>query len=134
VNNAIYFPTAEEEKTALDDFFRGMGASKKEHRAAAITALEALPRLIAIMPQRTGQSYKVRSLLYSLWNGQATSLSDVMNLDWSIRKDVCAVVLGFGFEDETTHLWYDEISDALKAAGQFQWFLEAHGESEGREK
>ena len=118
----IPFPTEAENQAILDEFFAGQQTIRREHTAAAVHAAECLGRLIATFPQRTGQSYRLRGLLYSLWNGQAWTLSDVLLLDWSLKKDFCHVVLAFGHDD----FFYDAIQNALREAGQFDWFLEAH--------
>lgn len=118
----IHFSTEAENQTILNAFFAGQRAIGREHAAAAVHAAECLGRLIATFPQRTGQSAKLRGLLYSLWNGQPHDLSDVLCLDWSLKKDFCDVVLAFGHDD----FFYDAISNALREAGQFDWFLEAH--------
>ena len=52
-----------------------------------------------IMGHKTGQGDKLRSSLCSMWNGQPTSLLDVVCLDWQFRKDLGKVILTFGFED-----------------------------------
>ena len=122
MNPPIHLPTAEENQTILDAFFAGQQTIRREHTAAAVHAAECLGRLIATFPQRTGQSYRLRGLLYSLWNGQPHDLSDVLCLDWSLKKDFCHVVLAFGHDD----FFYDAIQNALREAGQFDWFLEAH--------
>jgi hypothetical protein len=132
----IHFPSPQEEAAVLDEFFAGMRAIRSERREAVTAAKPALDRIIAVMPQRTGQSYHLRALLYSLWNGRPTSLSDVLNLDWSLRQDFCAILLAFGFEDTTAdgkpgeEFFYDAITNALRAAGQFEWFREAHKSEE----
>lgn len=122
-------PTKEENEAALDEFFAEQRRMKAERSEAVKSAIPALERLLETFPQRTGQSYKIRSLLYSLWNGKAASLSDVLNLDWDLRKDLCAVILAFGYEDREHEFFYDAISGPLKSSGNFKWFLEA-GESE----
>src|SRR4051812_24092068 len=86
----IHFPTEEEKKAVIDEFIASQRVMRKERRAAVDVAALALPRLCEVMHVRTGQSYKVRALLYSLWNGKPASASELMNLDWDIRKDVCA--------------------------------------------
>ena len=118
----IPFPTEAENQAILDEFFAGQQTIRREHTAAAVHAAECLGRLIATFPQRTGQSHQLRGLLYSLWNGQPHDLSDVLCLDWSLKKDFCHVVLAFGHDD----FFYDAIQALLREAGQFDWFLEAH--------
>ena len=38
------------------------------------------------MRRRTDQSHKLRTLLYSLYNGEAASLIEIVTLDWPLRK------------------------------------------------
>jgi hypothetical protein len=84
------------------------------------TPQEAMALLIDCMSNRSGQSYKVRNLLYSLWNGQATgSLIELRALDGEIRFALCVVFLRFGIDFE-----YDDISGPIKKAGLFDWFIE----------
>ena len=117
----IHFPTEEESKAALAAFIAGQQAIRAERRDAIQAAVPALERLIATFAHRTGQSYKLRALLYSMWNGQATEINEVLALDWSLRKDFAAVLLAFG-----DGFFYEEMKSAIVAAGQFDWFLEAH--------
>lgn len=79
------------------------------------------------MSNQTGQGFKLRALLYSLYNGQPASLLDVVCLDWAIRKDLGAVVLAFGFDDPhgSTHFFYGALKSAVQAAGLWSWFVEA---------
>lgn len=129
-----------EDKKALAGFFAEQRKINAERLAAVELAVPALERLCNVMCDRSGQCYKIRDLLYSLWNGQPTNLSEVLNLDWEIRKDFCAVVLAFGFEEtkfgkdgSITHgieFFYDAMTAALKKVGQYTWFLEAYCERE----
>ena len=131
----ITIPTEEENEKCLAEFFDRERKIKAERRQAVEVARPALERLCEVMRDRSGQCYKVRALLYSLWNGQATELIEILNLDWEIRKDLGAVFLAFGFEDQDTEnragdFFYDEIKEAISKAGQWQWFIEAHIEKE----
>ena len=139
-NPPIHFPTAAENEAATVEFLTAMNAQYAEHTACIPPALDALARIIATFPQRTGQSFKLRALLYSLWNGQPADLSDTLCLDWQLRKDFCAVVMAFGYEAREIApgvsdfsampcFFYKEVQDALTAAGQFDWFLECHASS-----
>ena len=122
----IHIPTDEENKAALAEFFGRQKQVRAEQRAAAVAGLAALDRLVAVLKENhfTGQPYKLRELLYSLWNGKPAELSELLGLDWELRKDICAVMAGFGYEDEQTKLFYRAIEDRLKAAHLFDWFLE----------
>lgn len=132
----IVEPTEEENKAALDEFFadqRKMNAEKREAVKAAIPALE---RLCEVLKDRSGQPYKLRAILFSIWNGKPASLVEIVCLDWDIRKDLCAVLLAYGYdappqfegqpsEKSAPDFFYDEIRTAITKAGQWNWFLEA---------
>lgn len=107
----------------LRDAFAGLRANNAERRAAVEIAIPALHRLCDVMAAMTGQSYKVRALLYSLWNGAPRSLLDVVDLDWSLRKDLGAVVLAFGFEQGSTAFYYDALKEAVSDRGIWKWFI-----------
>ena len=92
-------------------------------------AKPALLRLIHVMRNTTNQSYHVRALLFSLWNGKPTSLIEVVNLDNAVRQNVVAVILAFGLSDGREEFFYDAISLPLKQAGIFEWFT-AEGDKE----
>lgn len=114
-----------ERQAAIESFIAAQRIARKERAEAVNIARPALARLIETFPQRTNQSYHLRNLLYSLWNGKPTSLSNVLNLDWSLRKDFNAVLLAFGHESKDCEFFYKAVQTALTEAGQFDWFLEA---------
>lgn len=118
--NALDQPPTEELKRMFFDLRRQQAAKFK----LAQDGLAALPPLIRAMKHRTGQSYVLRSLLYSLWNGKPAALIDVLRLDPDLRAHLVAVVAGFGFDHETARFWYDDIKKPLQAAGLFEWFVE----------
>ncbi len=125
MSKQIHLPTAEEEEAMWAEVFEREKRVEEEHRLAAALGLEALERLAKVLCGRSGQPYKVRALLYSLWNGKPASLVEVVNLDWEIRQDLACVMLGFGYECEgQPSLFYKEIASAIKAVGQWEWFLE----------
>jgi hypothetical protein len=112
----------------LDAFGAELKRTLPQQRGVIEFARVALPGLVDVCAAKTGQAYKLRALLYSAWNGQATSLLDgLTGLDWPIKKDVLTVLLAFGCEPGggTPGFFYDAISDAFKAAGLFEWFCEA---------
>lgn len=80
----------------------------------------AIQQLIAAMRQRTGQGYKLRALLYSLWNGKPASLLNIVDLDPPLRAALLAVLAVFGRHD----FFYDEIKAHFVEAGLFEWFTE----------
>jgi hypothetical protein len=119
--------TEEEKQAALASFFSGIDRITKERRAATELAQPALERLCEVMRSMTGQSYKIRALLYSLWNGQPTGLIEILALDWDLRKDLIAVLLAFGFEGrDGVKFFYDAVKHEITAAGIWAWFIEAH--------
>jgi len=114
---------------ALDACFAALRDVQSERAAAARLAIPALRRLVATFPHRTGQSYKLRSLLWSLYNGRPADLSDMLCLDWALRKDLLAVMLGFGHEDKTVRFFYAAFDDAINLeAHQWDWFTAAGDE------
>ena len=126
-------PTPEENASALEEFFAEQRKLATEGRSAVAAAKPALLRLCDVLRGRSGQPFKLRSLLYSLYNGQPASLIEIVALDWEIRKDLCAVLLAFGFEDprdEANSFFYEELKTAITSAGQWKWFLEAHEEED----
>jgi len=93
-------------------------AAAKLHADLAVIALE---RLLPVLSGRSGQSYKLRGLLYSLWNGQPYSLLEIVNLDAAIKNDLSLVIMAWGYPG----FFYDEMRNAIIATGQWAWFLEA---------
>lgn len=124
LNNVIHFPTPEEDEAAMKEFFEREQRVNAERLKAVLAAEPALKRLCQVMCERSGQCYKVRSLLWSLWNGKPAELIEVVSLDWEIRKDLCAVILAFGYEGKGVHFFYAALSHAVRAAGQWSWFEE----------
>jgi len=111
--------TPEEEEKVLSAFFQSQKEIRDERSAAVLDARPALDRVVSTFAHRTGQSHKLRGLLYSLWNGKPWSLSDLLSLDWSLKKDILLVALAFG-DDQ---FFYREIQDPIKSAGQWDFFL-----------
>jgi hypothetical protein len=103
----------------------------QQQRGVIEFARVALPGLVEVCGAKTGQSYKVRALLYSAWNGKPTSLLDLTGLDWAIKKDLLTVLLAFGCEPGggTPGFFYDAITEAFQAAGLLEWFT-AEGDSQ----
>ncbi len=81
---------------------------------------DALSDLVDCCQNMSGQSYKVRALLYSLWNGKPTSLLEVVSLDSSLRLKLALVICAFG----SRGFFYDEIKAAFVRRGLFDWFVE----------
>ena len=74
------------------------------------------------MSEKTGQGYKLRSLLFSLWSGKPAELNEVLCLDWPLRKDFAAVVLGWGYEDSEWQFFYDAMIAELESRDLVDWF------------
>lgn len=125
MNEPLHETSEEDKKAALKAFFSAAKDVDKEQLAAIAAAKPALERLCRSMRQRTDQSSRVRDLLYSAWNGQATPLIEVCALEWALKKDVCAVLLAFGCETEADAFYYDALIAPVKAAGLFEWFCAA---------
>jgi len=126
----IHIPTEEENNAAMAEFITQQKQLRDQRREHARAAHPALARLVHVCTGMSGQSFKVRALLYSLWNGQPADLSEVLNLDLNVRADVCVVILAFGYEAnpsaEVKSFFYDAISQAFKDAKLFDWFLEEY--------
>ena len=118
-------PTAEERDAVLKDFAGKLNTARDERRAAVAAAEPALQRLCGVMRQMTDQSGHVRGLLYSMFNGQPYSLLEIVAVDWAVQKDICAVLLAFGYEDRETKFFYDSIKTAVVSAGLWDWFIAA---------
>ena len=106
---------------------RSLLASEAERQKTILDALPAaaaaIAQLVRSCEARTRQSYKVRALLYSLWNGKPASLRDITTLDYDLREALLAVLTVlrvFGSEG----LSYDGVFDAFDNAGLGDWFLE----------
>jgi hypothetical protein len=120
----IHIPTKEENDVALQEFFTREKRVRQERVKAAVVAVSALKRLCRVLCDRSGQCYKVRALLYSLWNGKPVELIEVVSLDWELHQDICAVILAFGFEGDGVKFFYAAIETEIRAVHQWDWFLE----------
>jgi len=124
MKNTIHFPTQEENEAAFREYFERQKRVDGERTKAAVVALPALKRLCKVMCDRSGQPYKIRALIYSMWNGKPVELNEVLGLDWELRQDICAVILAFGFESKGVKFFYRAIEEEIRAVGQWDWFLE----------
>jgi hypothetical protein len=116
--------SAAEREQALREFAASLHQTATESETAVIRAKEALERLTeAIVGGDNGQAVRVRNMLRSIYSAGATlaDFSDLMTLDWAVRKDLCAVLLAFGCGD----LDYAYLRRAFEAAGDegARWFL-----------
>lgn len=116
----IHLSTPEEDEAHLREFIAEQKLIRDERRTAVAAAVAAMARLAEVIKERSGQPYKVRALLYSIWNGKPAPLIDLVCLDWALRKDLVAVMLGFGSDD----FFYKDLEAAVRQAGQWDWFLE----------
>lgn len=128
-SDQLCFADPIESQAAIADSLRRIAAMQREHAEAAQFARPALERLVKAMRGGTGQSYKIRRLLFSLWNGKPADLSDVLCLDWPLRKDVSAVMLGWGFSGHgcQQEFFYKAMEAACASAGILDWFREEGG-------
>ncbi len=119
----------------VEEFGAELKRTLRQQRGVIEFARVALPGLVDVCAAKTGQSYKVRALLYSAWNGQPTSVLDgLVGLDWSIKRDLLTVLLAFGCAPGgTPAFFYDAIREAFEHAGLFEWFCEAQTASEDPE-
>ena len=129
----IHFPTEEEEQRKVQEALERMRKNRNEMREAARLGRSALCDLINALRENhvTGQPYKIRALLYSLWNGKPASLVEVVCLDHNLRQSLCQVIAGFGYEDAEVKFFYAAIQEAFTKAGLFEWFLEEGEKKEG---
>ncbi len=117
----------------LIDFFAAVRSAAHESAGAVSKAKPALARIAsAIVGRDHGNALRVRAILVSLYTGGSilAEVSDLMALDWSLRKDLCAVLLAFGHGD-----FGDEyLKAALENAGDHdaRWFLDAAPEPDER--
>ena len=93
-------------------------------RAAVDLARPALARLVAVMTHKTGQGYKLRALLWSMWNGKPASLNDVCGLDYELRADLGAVILAWGYEPKGGAFFYNAMEAEVRQAGLWDWFVD----------
>lgn len=128
----IHIAVAAEQDAALADFFAAVRNAAKEADAAVENAKPALARLAsAVVNRDTGQALRIRSILASLYTGGSTvaDVSDVMNLDWTLRRDLCSILLALGHGE----FGYEYLKSALEQAGDIDlcWLLAESTEPRG---
>lgn len=126
-NEPIHFQTEEEENEAFNKMVNAQLKMRAERRTAAKGAVESLRELVKVCAGGSGQAYHLRGLLFSLWNGKPADVSNVLHLDWELRKHFCNVVLGFGWESDDVKFFYDAMRSEFERAGLLDWFLEEGG-------
>ncbi|HEY0945047.1 MAG TPA: hypothetical protein VGD81_07250 [Opitutaceae bacterium] len=114
-----------ERDAALKEFITAVRTAARESDAAVDAAKPALARLAAaIAGHDHGQALRARSILISLYTGGSAlaDVSDLMTLDWTLRRDLCAVLLAFGHGE----FGYEYLKSAFEQAGDrdARWFLE----------
>lgn len=106
----------ERDDAVFDELGRQLREARQGRRAAAKEAHAALVRLAAACKHHSGQSYDLRAMLYSLWNGEARSVRNcVTGLDWQLQRDGDA---------DVPALWDAAIQVAFEQAGEWDWFLQ----------
>lgn len=79
----------------------------------------------AIAGHDHGLAVRARAILISLYTGgtMLADVSDLLALDWSLRRDLCAVLLAFNHGEFS----YDTLRAAFERAGDkdAKWFLSA---------
>lgn len=129
----IEIPPKEPNETAVIDGVEMTGPSdvlaqfkqqRDRHRAAVEAARPALAKLVEVMRHGTGQSYHLRALLFSLWNGKPASLLDVVHLDPELRQALGLVIQAWGLGSRNWEFFYDAMKAAINGAGIWDWFLE----------
>lgn len=127
LTDSVHDTAAEAEReAALKEFFATVRIAARESDAAVDAAKPALARLAtAVADHDNGQALRIRAILISLYTGGSAlaDVSDLMALDWPLRKDLCAVMLAFG----QAEFGYDYMKSAFEQAGDrnARWFLGA---------
>lgn len=127
MNSHSIHPSDEaDRKAALTEFFSAVRTAAREADAAVVAAKPALDRLAsAIAGHDNGQAIRSRAILVSLYTGGTAlaDVSDLLSLDWSLRRDLCAVLLAFNHGEFS----YDYLRAAFERAGDqnAHWFLAA---------
>ena len=112
---------------ALREFANRLRNIRAERREAASLGREALARLVEVCSHKSGQGATVRAALYSIWNGAPRSLRGcITGIDWEIHKDLCAVMLAFGWDGDavSSEFWDSVILQAFRDGGLEEWFLQ----------
>ena len=126
LTDSVHDTTEAEREAALKEFFAAVRTAAIEIDASVDAAKPALAQLAAaVAGHNNGQALRVRALLISLYTGGSAlaDISDLMALDWPLRKHLCAVMLAFGHGE----FGYDYMKSAFEQAGDrdARWFLGA---------
>ena len=133
MNKITESPNAASTESPVREEINRMLEVRQKHGEAARLARRSLDTLILVMRNKTGQSYKVRAFLYSLWNGQAVSLLDAITLDYDLRRCLCDVIMAWGYEarpvdfNNDQSFFYDYVKERVTKAQLWDWFLDMDG-------
>ena len=107
-------------------FWKDLKERRTQQAEYVKAAPEALERLATAMRPQSGGSYKLRSLLFSLYNGRPTDLNDIVSLDWNLRSDFMIVMMAFGWESPSGHdsFFYNQLEAAIVEEGIWEWFTD----------
>ncbi len=118
-----------EEQAALKEFFAAITIADKEGKAAAAAGRDALPRLArAAYGHDNSQATIITRCLASCYNGSEAlevRLDDIRGLDWSLQKDLVAVILGCGkegFSDKEIRHAFVEAAGSEAGADWLHWW------------
>lgn len=115
----LYTLCPECDQVTKTELLKKLHAQREENGNKVLLGIEALERLLPVLAGRSGQSYTVRGILFSLWNGEPYSWLEVVSLDTVIRKDLAVLVTSWGADG----FFYHEMKTAVSAAGQWGWFI-----------
>lgn len=130
-------PSESDPNDALNELRAAIKLGRTEIPQAGAAGLEALERLARVVTNgATDQTGVIMSWLASVYNGGEAlkvQLDDIRRLDWNLRKDLLAVVLGCnqGAFNDT------EIRHALRRAGgedaveRLHWYTTQEPHHEG---
>jgi hypothetical protein len=117
-----------EETAALHEFFASVKEANEGRAAYAKQAPEAMQRLArAIYGHDNSQAQTVAACLASIYNGseaRPVRLDEIRHLDWSLQKDLLAVMIGTGhsdFEDTDIRKAFEELAGQA-AVEWFHWY------------
>jgi hypothetical protein len=123
-------PRTAEETEAINEFVRSMTSINSESKAAAEAGKAALPRLVkACYGHDNSQAVTIIRCLASIYNGSAARpvrLDDIRSLDWSLQKDLAAVIIGIGkagFPDSQIRHEFVALGGE-KAADALHWYTD----------
>jgi hypothetical protein len=117
-------PPQSDATSDLKALFANLKLVNAEQLLAIDAARPALARLVQVCEHKTGQGFKLRALLYGMWNGKPADLSDTLGLDWQLKKDFCAVLLAFGAEFPGNKFFYTAFEEAFAEQGLLAWFVD----------